>query len=258
LIVCYKCGVSDGEAKLYSTFGKYICKKCLDKRKTGRQGHSGMIYDSNVKEEDFYDNSIANKKLYLKQVPKSHKLFVKWFIEHYPESKGIVGRQINFLIYSYGKPIGIIGFASPPLNYKKFNEFFNLDEKQKPSENAKLFLNNNVFRIVHTEKNLGTQVLKLARQQVYDIYKKKYNQELLGLVTFVEPPRTGALYKADNWIYIGETQGIEVKRRGETWTEKSYIRGNKKYIYAYKYKNQIKTKKENSIRYSNIKNAVNY
>jgi len=33
LIVCYKCGVSDGEAKLYSTFGKYICKKCLDKRK---------------------------------------------------------------------------------------------------------------------------------------------------------------------------------------------------------------------------------
>lgn len=235
---CYKCGVSEDETRLYTTFGKYICKVCLDKRKTGRQGHSGMIYDENIKEEDYYDKSLINEKIYLKPVLKSNKLFVKWFIEHYPKSKGIVGRQINFLIYSYGKPIGIIGFASPPLNYKKFNEFFKLDDQQKPSENAKLFLNNNVYRIVHTEKNLGTQVLKLARKQVYINYKEKYNQELLGLVTFVEPPRTGALYKADNWIYIGETQGVEVKRRGDSWTEKSYTQGDKKYIYGYKYKSK--------------------
>lgn len=234
---CYKCNITEKEVKLYSTFGKYICKTCLDKRKTGRKGHSGMIYDKNVKEEEYYDPNIKNVKLYLKLVPKSNKLFVKWFVEHYPESKGIVGRQLNFLIYSYGNPIGIIGFSSPPLNYKKFNEFFGLSEAQKPSENAKLFLNNNVFRIIHTEKNLGTQILKLARKQVFEIYKQKYNQELLGLVTFVEPPRTGALYKADNWIFMGETQGIEVKRRGTSWIEKQYKKGSKKYIYGYKYKN---------------------
>jgi hypothetical protein len=238
LNTCYKCGVSEDETKLYTTFGKYICKDCLDRRKTGRQGHSGMLYDQNIKEEDYFDEKLINEKIYLKPVLKSNKLFVKWFIEHYPQSKGIVGRTINFIIYTYGKPIGIIGFASPPLNYKKFNEFFNLDEQQKSSENAKLFLNNNVYRIVHTEKNLGTKVLKLARQQVYDIYKERYNQDLLGLVTFVEPPRTGALYKADNWIYLGETQGIEVKRRGDSWIEKSYTQGEKKYIYGYKYKNK--------------------
>ena len=195
-----------------------------------------MIYDKNIKEEDYYDNDIKEEKLYLKPIKKSNKLFVKWFIEHYPESKGIVGRQINFLIYSYGKPIGIIGFASPPLNYKKFNQFFELDSKNKSSENAKLFLNNNVFRIVYTEKNLGTQILKLARKQLFKIYKEKYNQELLGLITFVKPPRTCSLYKADNWSYIGETQGIEVKRRGNEWIEKQYIIGDKKYIYGYKYK----------------------
>lgn len=233
---CYKCNITENETKLYSTFGKYICKKCLDKRKTGRKGHSGMIYDADVNEKDFYDQSIDKEKLYLKPVKKSNKLFVKWFIEHYPKSKGIVGRQINFLIYTYGKPIGIIGFASPPLNYKKFNEFFGLDENKKASENAKLFLNNNVFRIVYTQKNIGTQILKLARKQVFKLYKEKYSQELLGLVTFVEPPRTGALYKADNWFYIGETQGVEVKRRGDNWLEKQYINGVKKHIYGYKYK----------------------
>ena len=42
---CYKCNIIENETKLYSTFGKYICKKCLKKRKTGRKGHSGMIYN---------------------------------------------------------------------------------------------------------------------------------------------------------------------------------------------------------------------
>ena len=195
-----------------------------------------MVYDPNVNEEDFFDESIVDKFLSLKRVKKSNKLFVKWFIEHYPASKGIVGRSINFLLYSFGKPIGIIGFASPPLNYVKFNNFFTLDKNNKASENAKLFLNNNVYRIIHTQKNLAPQILKLARKEVYDIYIKDYSTKLKGIVTFVEPPRTGALYKADNWLYIGETEGIEVKRRGEDWTEKKYVKGVVKYIYGYKYK----------------------
>jgi hypothetical protein len=199
-----------------------------------------MVYDPDIKEEDYYDEDLKDEFLYIKRVKKSHKLFVKWFIEHYPKSKGIVGRSINFLIYSYGKPIGIIGFASPPLNYLKFNNFFELDKNNKSSENAKLFLNNNVYRIIHTQRNLATQVLKMARNEVYKIYLNDYGTKLKGLVTFVEPPRTGALYKADNWKYIGETEGIEVKRRGKDWMEKSYVKGVSKYIYGYKYKNKLK------------------
>ncbi len=235
---CYKCKIPENEAKLYSTFGKYICQECLDKRKTGRKGHSGMIYDKNVNIEDYYNNELKDTYIYLQPVKKSDKLFVKWFIEHYPKSKGIVGRQLNYLIYSYGHPIGIIGFASPPLNYKKFNTYFSLDENKKASENAKFFLNNNVFRIVKTEPNLGTQILKLARNTIKQDYKKRYGDNLLGIVTFVEPPRTGVIYKADNWDYLGKTQGIEVKRRGKDWINKQYIQGETKYIYGYKYKNK--------------------
>jgi len=194
-----------------------------------------MIYDSTVKEKDYYDSSLKNVPLFLKEVPKSHKLFAKWFFEHYPNSKGIVGRQLNFLIYRYGRPIGIIGFNSPPVNYRKFYEFFNLDPSLPASENAKKLLNNNVFRIIHSEKNLGTQILKLARNQVRRRYKEKYNDELIGLVTFVEPPRTGAIYKADNWVYLEMTQGIEVKRRGENWIHKQYSKGVKKHIFVYRF-----------------------
>lgn len=39
---CIKCGTK--EEKLYYTFGKLKCKKCIEISKTGRIGHSGMIY----------------------------------------------------------------------------------------------------------------------------------------------------------------------------------------------------------------------
>ena len=42
--LCSKCGA---ETKVYSTFGKFKCKVCIDKYKTGLKGHSGMIYNKN-------------------------------------------------------------------------------------------------------------------------------------------------------------------------------------------------------------------
>lgn len=226
--VCNKTNV-----KIYATFGKYKCKQCIDKSKTGRKGNSGMIYDKNVKVKDFTDITLKSG-ISLKLIKKSHKLFVKWFIEHYPKSKGIPGRQCNYLIYYYENPVGIISGASPPLNYKIFRKYFN-------TENEKLFVNNNVFRIVKKpkDKNFGTKVLKLFRNTIYRDYYDKYEDKLLGIVAFVEPPRTGAIYKADNWENLGKTQGIEVRRRGNNWLEKTYSKGISKYIFGYKYKKDL-------------------
>ena len=84
-------------------------------------------------------------------------------------------------------------------------------------------------------KNFCTQVLKLFRNKIKIDYKKIYGDELIGIVTFVEKPRTGSIYKADNWDCIGETQGVSVRRKGENWQQKQYIKGvNKKHIFALK------------------------
>ena len=169
--------------------------------------------------------------LQLLKVKKSHPLFVKWYIEHYPKSKGIVGRQLNYLIYYESMPVGIISAVSPPLNYRKFRKYFGI-------ENDLEFMNNGIFRIVHSpKKNFATQVLKSFRNAIKKDYENKYGNQLLGIVTFVEKPRNGGIYKADNWDMIGETQGIEVRRRGEDWLSKTYTKtDNKKLIFAYKYK----------------------
>jgi hypothetical protein len=223
--LCDKCG---SKTKVYRTFGKFKCKSCINKnKKKNIKGHSGMIYKKNI----FIPLSLFNNGLKLENVKKSNSLFVKWYIEHYPKSRGIVGRQINYLIYDGHTPIGIISGASPPLNYKIFREHFKVcDDLQ--------FLNNNVYRIVEktNDKNLGTKVLKLFRNKIFEDYNAKYKTKLIGLVTFVEPPRTGAIYKADNWKFLGQTQGITVTRRGEGGFEKQYSKGVKKLIFAYKYK----------------------
>ena len=228
-----RCELCGSEGKVYSVFGKKVCLACMQKRRTGKPGHSGMIYREKVTPDSFRDLFCFNKPLELIPVKKSHPLFVKWFMEHYPNSKGIVGRSVNFLIYRYGEPVGIIGFSSIPLGYKKFDEFFGFDTGIP--ENANKILNNNVFRLIKTERNLGTKVLKLARKKVREIYRKKYGTDLIGLVTFVEPPRTGAVYKADNWKYLGMTEGIRVLRRGKEWYKKQFTEGVKKHIFAYVY-----------------------
>lgn len=225
---CFHCGSNE---KLYMQFGKLSCRKCIDQRKTGKKGHSGMVYKK-LKGKQLLLWS-EDQKIHLERCEKSNPLFVKWFIEHYPKSKGIVGRQINYMIYDKKEPIGIIGASSPPLNYKVFNSYFSIGGTGKDS---KWFVNNNVYRIVKSGKNYGTQILKLFRNQLLKDYFIKYDTVLLGVVTFVEPPRNGSIYKADNWEYLGMTQGISVRRRGEDWFNKQYSPTEQKHIFGIKYK----------------------
>jgi len=58
--------------------------------------------------------------------------------------------------------------------------------------------------------NAGSQFLKLCRQDSARWWQERYGDELRAFQTFILPPRTGAVYKADNWTCIGTT-------KGETW-----------------------------------------
>jgi len=232
MAICYKC---KNEEKTVKSFGKDICLSCLEKRKTGVKGHSGMIYNPDINPSNFCN---LTKGIKLLKVKNSHPLFVKWYIEHYPKSKGIVGRQLNYLIYFEGKPVGIISAVSPPLNYKLFREYFAVKDDLQ-------FVNNGVFRVVKSpKKNFASQVLKVFRNQIKKDYTLAYGDELKGIITFVEKPRNGGIYLADNWKLLGETQGVEVRRRGQDWINKSYTKTeNKKLIFVFKYKSAgVKTK----------------
>lgn len=230
------CDICGREGRVIESWGKKYCKKCFDKKPKRGQGHSGMVKVNDVKKNGLLSqSSLFPENLSLELTTKGNKLFATLFLEHYPKSKGIMGRQLNYFIKRKGMVVGIIGVNSPPINYKKFREYFGTDDE-------KLFVNNNVFRIIKSHKNQATQVLKLMRTRVKSDYKKRYTDELIGIITFVEPPRTGAIYKADNWDYLGMTQGKKVVRRGSLgkWTNKEWSEGTKKHIFAIKLKSKKK------------------
>jgi len=216
---CHKCG---NTGKVYPSFGKLICGECKNARPKQGTGNSGMFESS--QELFVFDDGLS-----LARCKKSNETFGKLYFAHYPGSKGIPGRSLCYLIQYKNSIAGIIGFNSPPKNYGIFNTYFGGKNKENN------FLINNVFRLINNEKNLATRVMKLARKTIKEDYEKKYGDILLGIVTFVEPPRTGALYKADNWDYLGYSAGKEMKRDSDTW-EKIFTEGSKKLIFGYRYK----------------------
>jgi hypothetical protein len=216
--ICDRCG--NERKNLLPSFGKHICEDCKNTRPNLGKGNAGLT-DSPQENMTFEDG------IHLDRVPKSNGMWGNLFFSHYPGSKGIPGRSLCYLVYKEKELVGIIGVNSPPCNYKIFRNYFGCD-------NDNVFVNNNVFRLIKQEKNLGTKVLRKFRARVYQDYLRKYNERLLGIVTFVEKPRTGAMYKADNWKLLGETQGKRMKRDSITW-QKVFADGEIKLIFGYKY-----------------------
>lgn len=219
MTICTRC--SEDKEKTVMSFGKPICLECRNNRPRKGSGNAGLYSTGQLHLAD-------TKALTLKRVPKSDGLFGKLFFEHYPQSKGIVGRSINYIVMYEGRCIGIIGGASPPKNYRIFNQYFGKGKERH-------YLNNNVFRLIENIPNIGTQTLRQFRKAIKMDYESKFGDTLLGLCTFVEIPRDGALYKADNWDYLGDTQGKRMFRRGENWG-KIFTDGEIKHIFGYKYK----------------------
>ena len=82
--------------------------------------------------------------------------------------------------------------------------------------------NNIVFCLAgHTNRNAGTIALGLLRRDAAVWWRERYGNILRGIQTFILPPRSGAVYKADNWTCLGVTSGQSSKV--ETLTATEYV-----------------------------------
>ena len=228
---CHNCG----KTGKYGVFGRYYCKECYDKRPKRGKGHGGLIalpeeeLDKRLKEK--YDIPESYEYPFLLMIPKGNKVFASLYLSHYPNSKGIVGRSINYLVIWKDYIVGIIGGNSPPYSIESINNYFNIT-KDNRTQKLRGFFNNDVFRLIIKEKNLGTKTLKSFRNKLKQDYKIKYGEDIFGMITFVEPPRIGAVYKADNWKYLGMTKGFGTTQRSGRWENRKWVKKQPKYIFA--------------------------
>ena len=129
---------------------------------------------------------------------------------HYVSNKGTHGQQLHYLIFDEGRHVGIISGASPVYGVAARDRFFSLPADRKRKEAVlNQIINNVVFRIEQTRKNLATQTLALWRRRIAEDWEYLYQVPVLGFETFVveEDHRKGTLYLADNWTFLGKTAG---------------------------------------------------
>jgi hypothetical protein len=154
---------------------------------------------------------------------KEQKEMVKAIIENYHSyvpSNRSVGRRIDWLVYNDQTIVGMIGIGSsvypPP---KDILRHTNLTKEEYRSV-FNSFANNWRFCMMEKIENAGTQILKQLRQQAPILWKRKYEDDLKYIITFVAGGNNGAVYKADNWKLIGETSGLpEHKSVSMKWDE---------------------------------------
>ena len=145
--------------------------------------------------------------LKLIRVEKSNPNIKQLMKMHYSHPGGFVGRQIMYGVLDNDKFLGAIAGGSSTLHLPGRNEFFG--DKFELNK----VVNNTFFHLLpNDDKYLGTKVLKLWREQVVKDWTYLYEEEVIGFETLVELPRTGALYKADNWTFVGTTKGYTCRR----------------------------------------------
>lgn len=137
---------------------------------------------------------------------------------HYIGGKGLVGRQMRYLIY--GKPrnapaaekgvlLAALGFAQASWHLAPRDRYIGWNQEQR-TKNAKLIINNTRFLILPWIEcpNLASRILGgIARQLPLD-WEKRYAFRPVLLETFVQDDLFhGTCYKAANWKFLGVTEG---------------------------------------------------
>jgi len=153
-------------------------------------------------------NSKASRKTFKDIIDKYHS---------YMNYSRVPTRRIDWLIYNLetGDEIGAIGINSAVLNLGPRDYMFPLKNRLDKCSKLKHFCNNYRFCLTPNSRdiqNVGSQVLKHLRHLAKKHWEYKYGNKLLAIETFVKQSHTGAIYKADNWLYLGLTKGWSFRK----------------------------------------------
>ena len=201
------------------------------------QGFHGIFCGSGCYER--YEESNKNldfSKLSLENCKRTHPIYQQIRDRHYVENRGCHGQQLHYLIKYNSTIIGIISGASSVWAVKARDEFFGLTKDNK-RKGLPSIINNVVFRLEYNAPNLATFILAKWRKRIMKDWAERYNVEVHGFETFVveEDFRKGALYKADNWVQLGETAGSTKRHKGLT-NKSERVNTTPKLIFAKKIK----------------------
>lgn len=157
--------------------------------------------------------------LELIQTKRTDERLLKRMSTHYSKPKGFVGRNICYSINYDGVYYGHIVAGSATRFLPGRNEFFGITIEQLNNIVNNIFFNVSKVDNNYPVRNFTSFVVKKFVEQVSRDWKEKYGDNVLGVETLVELPRTGELYLRSGFIVVGQTKGFSCKRVGGVGTD---------------------------------------
>ena len=119
--------------------------------------------------------------------------------------------------------VALLAFSAAALKCSARDRFIGWDFRHQ-YDRLKLVTNNSRFLILPDWHfpNLASRILSLCQKRLPADWQAVFGHPVLLIETFVDPQRfCGTIYKAADWIYVGDTKGFHRIRNGYSETPQS-------------------------------------
>jgi hypothetical protein len=148
---------------------------------------------------------------------------------HYLGDVPIVGEHLLYAAFAGAKLAALLGWASAALRSPLRERYIGWDEGRK-REGLSLIAQNVRFLILPWVRvaHLGSKALSQNLRRLSSDWQQRYHHPILLAETFVDTARfRGTVYRAANWIYLGQSAGRT--KRGNRYLHE----GSPKALYVY-------------------------
>lgn len=142
---------------------------------------------------------------------------------HYLGSLPKIGETLWYVATWHNQWAALLSFSASALKCAARDRWIGWNFRLQ-YDRLKLIVNNSRFLILPEWHfpNLGSRILSLCQRRLNPDWQKTFGHPVLLLETFVDPQRfQGTVYKAANWLYVGDTKGFRRTRNGYTATAQS-------------------------------------
>lgn len=119
--------------------------------------------------------------------------------------------------------VALLSFSAAALKCSARDRWIGWDFRHQ-YDRLKLVTNNSRFLILPKWHfpNLASRILSLCQKRLTTDWQTVFGHLILLIETFVDPQRfRGTIYKAANWIYVGQSKGFHRTRQGYSTTPQS-------------------------------------
>jgi hypothetical protein len=134
-----------------------------------------------------------------------------------------IGETLWYLASWQNKWVALLNFSTPAWKCTARDRWIGWNLRHQ-YDRLHLVTNNSRFLILpdYHIPNLASRILSLCQKRLPEDWQARFGHPVVLLETFVDPRRfCGTVYKASNWLYVGDTKGYRRTRQGYSTTAQS-------------------------------------